>query len=87
MFVFNVPPTAKVIWIRGLGLKSHRTDWLNRESNLAPGLQGKRFNDYTTAAPQNDTGWNLCFKLGIFQSNQTSMCIEPLQNQGWVGTV
>ena len=25
--VFNVPPTAKVIWRRGHGLKSHPTDW------------------------------------------------------------
>ena len=27
VFVFNVPPTAKVIWRRGHGLKSHPTDW------------------------------------------------------------
>ena len=27
VFVFNVPPTAKVIWRRGYGLKSHPTDW------------------------------------------------------------
>ena len=26
-FVFNIPPTAKVIWRRGNGLKSHPTDW------------------------------------------------------------
>ena len=26
-FVFNVPLTAKVIWRRGHGLKSHQTDW------------------------------------------------------------
>ena len=26
-FVFNVPPTAKVIWRRGHGFKSHPTDW------------------------------------------------------------
>ena len=26
VFVFNVPPTAKVIWERGHGLKSHPTD-------------------------------------------------------------
>ena len=26
VFVFNVPPTAKVIWRRGHGLKSHPTD-------------------------------------------------------------
>ena len=27
VFVFNVPSTAKVIWRRGHGLKSHWTDW------------------------------------------------------------
>ena len=27
VFVFNVPPTAKVIWKRGHSLKSHSTDW------------------------------------------------------------
>ena len=27
VFVFNVPPKAKVIWRRGHGLKSHPTDW------------------------------------------------------------
>ena len=27
VFVFNVPPTAKVIWRRSHGLKSHPTDW------------------------------------------------------------
>ena len=36
VFVFNVPPTAKVIWRRGHGLKSHPTDWRSRESNLRP---------------------------------------------------
>ena len=30
------PPTAKVIWRRGHGLKSHPTDWLSRGSNLRP---------------------------------------------------
>ena len=35
-FVFNPPPTAKVIWRRGHGLKSHLTDWWSRESNLRP---------------------------------------------------
>ena len=34
--MFNVPPTAKVIWRRGHGLKSHPTDWRSRESNLRP---------------------------------------------------
>ena len=27
VFVFNVPPTVKVIWRRGHGLKSRPTDW------------------------------------------------------------
>ena len=27
VFVFNVQPTAKVIWRRDHGLKSHQTDW------------------------------------------------------------
>ena len=27
VFVFNIPPTAKVILGRGHGLKSHPTDW------------------------------------------------------------
>ena len=36
VLVFNVPPTAKVIWRRGHGLKSHPTDWRSRESNLRP---------------------------------------------------
>ena len=35
-FVFNVPPTAKVIWKRGHSFKSHPTDWWSRESNLRP---------------------------------------------------
>ena len=54
VFIYNVPPTAKVIWRRGHGLKSHPTDWWSRESNLRliPGLQGKRFIHYTTAAPE-----------------------------------
>ena len=26
-FVFNVPPTSKVIWRQGHSLKSHPTDW------------------------------------------------------------
>ena len=36
VFVFNVPPTAKVIWRQGHSLKSHLTDWWSRESNLGP---------------------------------------------------
>ena len=36
VFVFNVPPTAKVIWRRDIGLKSYPTDLWSRESNLRP---------------------------------------------------
>ena len=36
VLVFNVPPTTKVIWRRGHGLKSHPTDRRSRESNLRP---------------------------------------------------
>ena len=32
--VFNVPPTAKIIWRRGHGLKSHLTDWWSWEWSL-----------------------------------------------------
>ena len=35
-FVFNVPPTAKVIWRQGLSLKSHLTNWRSWGSNLLP---------------------------------------------------
>ena len=36
VFVLNVPSTAKVIWRRGHGLKTHPTDWWSQESNLRP---------------------------------------------------
>ena len=36
VFVFNVPPTAKVIRRRGQCLKSHTTDWWSRGSNMRP---------------------------------------------------
>ena len=52
VFVFNIPPTAKVIWRRGHGLKSHPTDLSSPGIEPAtPGLQGKLFIHYTTAAP------------------------------------
>ena len=52
VFVFNVPPTAKIIWRQGHCLKSHPTAWLTRGIEPAtPGLQGKQFIHYTTAAP------------------------------------
>ena len=33
---FYVPPTAKVIWRRDLGLKSHPNDWRSPGSNSGP---------------------------------------------------
>ena len=35
-FVFNVPPTAKVIWRQGHSLESHPTDWRSQLSNSGP---------------------------------------------------
>ena len=35
LLCFNVPPTAKVIWRWGHGLKSHPTDWWSWESSLS----------------------------------------------------
>ena len=53
VFVFNVPQTANVIWRRGHGLVlSDRLVKLGIEP-ATPGLQGKRFIHYTTAAPHN----------------------------------
>ena len=56
VFVFNVPPTAKVIiWRRGPRLKVS-SDRLVTEPGIEPaipGLRGKRFIHYTTAAPVN----------------------------------
>ena len=39
MCLFNIQPTAKVIWGQGHGLKSHltdKTDWGSTEMNLQP---------------------------------------------------
>ena len=47
-FVFNVPPTAKVIWRQGHGLESHPTDWRTQGSNSGP----LRFIHYFMAAPK-----------------------------------
>ena len=50
--MFNVPPTAKVIWRRGHGLKVSPDRLVKPGIEPAtPGLQGKRFIHYTTAAP------------------------------------
>ena len=53
VFVFNVPPTAKVIiWRRGPQLKVSSDRLVKPGIEPAtPGLQGKRFIHYTTAAP------------------------------------
>ena len=58
IFVFNVAPTATVIWRLGHGLKSVK---LGVEP-ATPGLQGKWFIHYTMAAP----GFNVyVFELNI----------------------
>ena len=52
VFVFNIPPTAKVIWRRGHSLvSSDRREKPGIEPGN-PGLQGKWFIHYTTVAPQ-----------------------------------
>ena len=52
VFVFNVPSTAKVIWRLGHGLEVSSDRLVKPGIELAtPGLQGKRFIHYTTAAP------------------------------------
>ena len=52
VLVFNVPPTAKVIWRRGHGLVS--SDRLEKPGiePATPGLQGKWLIHYITAAPK-----------------------------------
>ena len=50
---FYVPPTAKVIRRRALGLKSHPKDWRNPGSNSRPLVyKAGGFNHYTTEAVQ-----------------------------------
>ena len=51
VFVLNVLPTAKVIWRWGPWLLSDRLVKPGIEP-ATPGLQGKRFIHYTTAAPK-----------------------------------
>ena len=52
VFVFNVPPTAKVIWRRGPRLKVSSDRLVKQGMEPAtPGLQSKRFIHYITAAP------------------------------------
>ena len=58
VFVFDVPPTAKVIWPR---LKVSPARLVKPEIEPAtPGLQGKRFIHYTTTAPSNVRILDLC---------------------------
>ena len=47
VFVLSVPPTAKVIWRQGHGLKLVKPGI----KPATPDLQGKRFIHYTTVAP------------------------------------
>ena len=51
VFVFNVPPTARVIWRRGHGLVSSDRLVKPEIEPATPGLQGKWLIHYTTAAP------------------------------------
>ena len=51
VFVFNVPPTAKVIWRQAHGLVSSNRLVKPGIEPATPGLQGKLFIHYTTAAP------------------------------------
>ena len=37
-FVFNIPPTAKVIWRQSHALESQLTDWRSWGSNMVSGL-------------------------------------------------
>ena len=53
MFVFNVPPTAKVIMETGPQLKVSSDRLVKPGIEPAnPGLQGKRFIHFTTVAPK-----------------------------------
>ena len=58
VFVFNLPPTAKVIMETGPQLKV-TSDRLVKPGiePVTPGLQGKRFIHYTTAGPKKK--WKL----------------------------
>ena len=51
VFVFNIPPTAKVIWRRGHDLVSSNRLVKPAIEPVTPGLQGKQFIHYTTVAP------------------------------------
>ena len=66
MFVFNIPPTAKVIWRRGHSLVS--SDRLEKPGiePATPGLQGKCFICYNMVAPIGMAGtlflfWHIVF--------------------------
>ena len=72
VFVFNIPPTAKVIWRLGHGLVS--SDRLVKPGiePAIPGLQGKRFIHYTTAAPSCQLVRNVCIHLVMIKCKQKS---------------
>ena len=76
VFLFNIPPTAKVIWRWGHSLKSHPTDWRSWGSNM--GSLGTRQMVYrlhgvTTAAPVrlrkilSMTIWELTYNFQVYE--------------------
>ena len=72
VFVFNVPPIAKVIWRRGHSLKSHPTDWWSREMNLRPLVYKARGLSTTPRRLLNLKLWifsghTASFKFGIWK--------------------
>ena len=65
--MFNVPPTAMVIWRCCHDLKYHWTDWRSRGLSRGLNLQslvykGDCFIIYITAAPKLTTVFDLIFK-------------------------
>ena len=71
VFVFNVPPTAKVIRRRGHGLKSHPTDWWSRQSNLRPLVY--------KASGLSTTPWRLLWKHWLIHAR----CPDNYGNIDW----
>ena len=49
VFLFNIPPIAKVIWRHGQGLKSFQQTGKPGIEPATPGLQGEWFIHYTSA--------------------------------------
>ena len=74
LFVFNVPPKAKVMGPLGgdwdHGLKPNPTDRRSRES--APGLQNEWF-IHITVAPPDGSGWtDALIKAGLAKSHSNN---------------